>query len=118
MSALRYRSSVIALALVALLGTELHAVAGDEIAAVTGRVTLDGKPLPGGRILLHLEDGQFVGAKIDKNGNFKMDRVLVGKHTVTIEFKGVPEKYASEENSGLRVEVANGENVFEFALIK
>ena len=82
----------------------------------TGQIVLDGNPLPGGRIIFHQDDGQFIGAKIDKFGKFKVDRVLVGKHKVTVESKGVPAKYASEEVSALRVEVKIGENVFNFSL--
>ena len=84
---------------------------GDKLLA-----TLDGKPLVTGRIAFHQADGQFVGAKIDKDARFKVDRVPVGSHKVTVESKGVPDRYASEEQSVLRVEVRAGANEFDFNL--
>jgi hypothetical protein len=116
MSATWYRSSVFLLVLIAVPGFAPGAQAGDDVAGVTGQITLDGNPLSGGRIIFHQDDGQFIGAKIDKSGKFKVDRVLVGKHKVTVESKGVPAKYASDEVSALQIEVKNGKNVFDFSL--
>src|SRR5262245_27382324 len=116
MSATRYSSSVALLVLVPLLGPGPRAVAGDEITTVKGIVGLDGKPLPSGRIIFHQADGQFVGTKMDKDGKFKMDRVPVGQHKVTVEFKGLPDRYASEDQSLLQVDVRKGANEFTFDL--
>ncbi len=116
MSATCNRTLVLGLALLFLLGSGPRAMAGDEIAVVEGKVSLDGKPLTSGRIIFHQDNGQFIGAKINKDGTFKVDRVLVGKHRVTVEAKGVPEKYASEEVTALRVEVQDAKNVFNFEL--
>ena len=58
----------------------------------------------------------YGGRFINKDGTFKVDRVLVGQHRVTLEGKGVPEKFASEEVTALRAEVKNGKNVFDFGL--
>jgi hypothetical protein len=117
MSATWYRSSAASLIFAVLLFLGPQVYAGDEIAAVRGRVTLDGKPLPGGRIIFHQADGQFLGSKIKKDGTFKVDRVPVGTYTITFESEGVPEKYASEETSPLRVEVKCGANSLEFELV-
>jgi hypothetical protein len=94
--------------------------AGEELASVQGTVSLNGKPLPSGKIIFHLGDGQFVGAKIKEDGTFKVDRLPPGTHAVTIEStqktpKGdvknlLPPKYSSEEHSGLRLEVKKGMN--------
>jgi hypothetical protein len=116
MSATRYWSCGSLLALVALLGPGPRALAGDKLAVVKGNITLDGKPLPGGRIIFHQDNGQFVGAKIDKDGKFKVDRVPVGTRKVTLEFKGARDEYASEEKSLLQVEVKSGTNSFNFDL--
>lgn len=92
--------------------------AADEVKTTTinGRVVLNGKPLEG-RILFHLDKGQFVGATLDAEGRFTIDRVPLGDRQVTIEGKGVPEKYASEKQSGLKVQVVEGANEFQFELV-
>jgi hypothetical protein len=72
--------------------------------------------LPGGRIVFYLDDDQFVGAKIKADGTFKVDLVPVGSHRVAVEFKGLPARYASEEQSTLRVAVKKGSNTLNFAL--
>jgi hypothetical protein len=92
--------------------------AADEVKTTTiqGTVILNGKPLVG-RILFHLDKGQFVGAKLDEDGRFTIDRVPPGEWQVTIEGKGVPESYASEKLSALKVKVAEGDNTFGFELV-
>ncbi len=91
--------------------------AADEVktTSIRGTVILNGKPLAG-RILFHLDKGQFVGAKLDEEGRFTIDRVPLGECQVTIEGKGVPESYASEKLSALKVKVAEGDNTFGFEL--
>jgi hypothetical protein len=71
---------------------------------VSGTITMDGQPVAGGKIAFHREDGQFVGTKF-KDGMYKVDRVPAGTLTVTLDGKGVPLKYASEDTSGLVVQV-------------
>jgi hypothetical protein len=115
MSATRYAPLVSVLALVAFLCLAPCASAGDATAPVKGTITLDGKPLAGGRVFFHLGDGQFVGAKI-KDGAFKVDRVPIGTHKVTVEFQGLASRYASEDKSGLQVEVRKGTNTLNFEL--
>jgi hypothetical protein len=76
-----------------------------------------GQPLQGGgRIFFHLKEGQFVGGSIKADGTFKVDRVPVGKHKVTLEGKGVPAKFSSEENPSLEVEVTKGSNEIQIKL--
>ena len=102
-------------ALLAFLLAGLHVVAGEKTSSVSGRITLDGKPLAGGTIILYEARGdQFVGTKIKEDGRFEIDRVLVGKHKVAIESKGVPERYGSK--SALEVEVIEGANQLDFEL--
>jgi hypothetical protein len=91
-----------------------HADAGEVTAPVRGTIAVDGRPLASGRILFMLADDQFVGGKV-KDGAFKVDRVPVGVHTVSIEYKGVRAAYSSE--STLRVQVSkDGPNEFTFEL--
>jgi hypothetical protein len=104
------RTSIFVLALLAST-----AVAGD--ARVSGVVTVDGKPLPAGKITFHLADGEFVGAQV-KDGKYTVSRVPEGKCKVTIESKGVPTKYSSEATSALTVEVKEGPATFDFDLTR
>ena len=95
-----------------LLVSASAAIAADG--KVNGLIVLGGKPIPG-KITFHLDD-QFVGAKVKEDGKFKVNRVLVGKYKVTIEGKGVPAKFTSEDVSPLTVEVKEGDNTFDFDL--
>jgi len=83
---------------------------------VTGKVVLGGKPLPSGRIIFHLDNGQFVGSKINKDGTYAIDRVPVGKHKVTFEGDGVPARYGLEEKSPIVVEIKEGAGTYDFNL--
>jgi hypothetical protein len=99
----------------ALLHTGQRASADEERASVEGTVTLDGQPLPAARVVFHLKDDQFIGAKTQADGKFRVKGVPVGTHKVTVELlkEGrslLPCKYAEEGRSVLRVEVKKGEN--------
>ena len=83
---------------------------------VTGTITIDGKPLMGGKITFHRDNGQFVGSKV-KDGKYKVDHMPAGILTVTFEGKGVTLKYASEATTGIVVQVVgDGPNRFDFEL--
>jgi hypothetical protein len=83
-------------------------------AKVNGLVTMRGKPVTG-KITFHVDD-QFVGAKVDADGRFQVKRVATGTYKVTIEGKGVPEKYTAEGLTQLTVDVKEGGNTFDFEL--
>jgi hypothetical protein len=94
--------------------------AGEALASAGGKVTLDGQPLAKGKIVFHFGDGQFIGTYV-KDGMYKLARLPVGTHKVTIEAllngKNVlPARYASENTSALRVEVRKGKNTFDLDL--
>src|SRR5262245_3105753 len=74
-----------------------RAVAGDEIIVgkLKGSAALDGKRLKEGRIFVHVSKYYFVGALISERGEFGMRAVPVGKHPVTFEFPGCPDRYTS-----------------------
>ncbi|MBV9123658.1 MAG: hypothetical protein JO112_09905 [Planctomycetes bacterium] len=93
------------------------ASAGNSVqgAEISGKITVEGKPLVSGRILFYLDKDQFVGAKV-KDGAYSMDRVPEGTWTVTVEGEGVSKKYQSEETSALRVIVKKGSGTFDFDL--
>jgi hypothetical protein len=82
---------------------------------VTGRITIKGESLAAGRVIFHLDDGQFVGAKV-KDGKYTIDRVPTGARKITVEGNGVAPKYAAENMSGLTLEVKKGSSTFDIVL--
>ena len=76
--------------------------ADDKVGGVQGKVTFKGQPLADGKIIFHLDNGQFVGCKI-KNGDYKIDQVPCGTRKVSVEAKGIP-----------AAEIKPRENVFTF----
>jgi len=115
MLATRYAGVVVAGAL-ALVGAGPRASAADQAPSISGTITLDGQPLPGGRIIFYVGDDQFVGAKVKADGTYKVDRIPVGTHKVAVEHKTVPARFTSEDLSGLRVEVKGGMTVLNLDL--
>ena len=99
----------------ALLFAALPAQADDKAGAVEGKVVFKGKPIADGKIVFHLDNGQFVGCKI-KNGEYKIDRVPTGPRKVSIEANGIPAKYSSEETSALMVEISGEQQTVDFDL--
>jgi hypothetical protein len=81
---------------------------------VGGTVTLDGKPLPKGKLTLHPAKGKPIAAEI-KEGAYATESP-VGTMVVTIEYLGAPKVYSDPTASGLRVAVKAGKNTFDFAL--
>jgi hypothetical protein len=108
---LPFRSSI-AMPLIALAAVLLasHPARADEgTSAVKGVVTLKGQPLAKGRIFFHLDQDQFVGAKI-KDGEYAVAKVPVGTWRITVEGKGIPATYSDEEKTPLKVEVQKDNN--------
>jgi hypothetical protein len=71
MSAKPREAWLIGLALAVLLYPHPTGAADDQVAEVTGKITLNGKPLPSGRLILFpVGADQFVGAKT-KEGTYK-----------------------------------------------
>src|SRR4051794_31686780 len=95
-----------------------YATAADPAGTVQGKVTLDGQPVAGGRIILYVGGDQFVGAKLKADGTYRLGRVPPGEHRVVVEAPGVPAKFASEKESALAVKVVPGENSIDIVLLK
>ena len=95
------------------------AAADPELGTVEGTVTFIGKPLTDATITFHLPDGQFVGTKL-KDGKYRVDRVPAGTMKVTVESRKLrlPDKYASEDTSGLTVDVKAGKGTADFNLTR
>lgn len=90
-----------------------HTVSANEIlASVSGQITVNGQPLPSGRVFFILDDDQFVGSKV-KDGAFTVKRVPVGVCQVAFEGEGVPAKVGGGK-SPFKVNVEVGKNQFDF----
>src|SRR6185436_1204612 len=109
---------------------------GNGLAQVTGRVTLDGQPVRGGkdgdRITVQFQPADGVGANgvalADENGNYNLGTgsqfgVRPGEYVVTCSMStlkpGGPvahPKYANAKTSGLRFSVQSGRNEFNIPL--
>jgi hypothetical protein len=127
MSTLRL-SALLALFTLAFLSSGAYARADDETATVEGTVVLNDKPLmEGARIFFHFADGQFIGAKIGKDGKFKMKAVPPGAYKVTVEMpkappaakveQVLPPQYSAQDKTDLQVEVKKGANTLDFKLL-
>jgi hypothetical protein len=63
---------------------------GPEIAYVSGRVTMDGVPLPNATVVFVPENGRPAGANTDQNGNYVLNfaqgrkGAIPGTHTIRI----------------------------------
>lgn len=114
------------------------------VAKVHGKVTYNGKPLQIGSLLfVPVGGGPSAEANIDRDGNYWMgtyalaDGAVLGKHQVMITaftssggaglpedtvkanaapVSVIPEKYADLANSGLEIEVKEGNNDVDFVL--
>src|SRR4051794_34003705 len=108
-----HRPILVLTACFALLVSTSLVRAGDG--KVSGIVTVKGQPLEAGKVFFHLDHGEFVGAKV-KDGKYAVSRVPEGTRKITVEGKGVPARYASEDASGLTVEVKEGIMAFDVNL--
>lgn len=114
---------------------------GPKLAKVTGKVTVDGKPVPRADISFTPNEpgGSPSLGKTDKDGNYHLaftqekDGALIGMHTVSIaskkispdempddgsvvdsKFVAIPKKYQAK--GALTAEVKNTSNVIDFKL--
>jgi hypothetical protein len=103
---------------------------GPQIAPVSGRVTLDGRPLASADVSFQPDEAQRASAgRTDADGRYQLmykrgePGALVGEHTVRISVSreivrnppAIPARYDTQ--SELRREVKSGEdNVFDFEL--
>jgi hypothetical protein len=98
-------------------------------ALVTGKVTYQGKPVPGGIItfMVTTGSGNTAGGMLRADGSFYMEDAPIGENQITIDTEAIkpelgsryvqlPEKYLSPEKSGLTFDVKAGENQADFAL--
>jgi len=135
-----------AIALLLLLAAATAGGCGDNFAAVTGTVTLDGEPLRGGagdtRVTVQFQPASGVGSTAiglaDENGNYTLgtgaragvppgeylvscsaSRLTVGADgkTPTGAQRITDAKYASAATSGMKFVAVPGANVYDIALV-
>jgi len=101
---------------------------------VSGKVTLDGKPVTGGRVIFAHVQGPGAAADIKSDGTYAT-KAAVGKTAVTVDYHApgeqpkegrpglvlpgkslVPEKYAVPNTSGLSLEVKSGTNEYNIEM--
>ncbi len=87
-------------------------------ASIQGHITLKGKPLTGGTIILTNEEGE-VEDKIAGDGTYKVEGIKPGDYKVSLKgAKGVaiPAAYGDPKTTPLRVIVTDGKNNGDLAL--
>ena len=97
------------------------------MAEVSGKVTLDGKPLSDATVMFVPEKGFAAAGTLQPDGTFRLisgrpgDGAVIGSHKVAVmpanPLKAhFPAKYQNAETRGFSVEVKAGKNSFEFDL--
>ncbi len=120
--------------------------AGDKPAtprgSIAGKVTFNGKPLPGGTVGFHPEKGKAIVAALQPDGTYAVKELPVGKYRVTIETESakprvkdeappkekeapkggapkyvpIPPVYGRAQTTPLVVEVVEGKQNHDFSL--
>ncbi len=128
--------SLSAAALAVFLGALCGCGGSEPSGSVQGTVTLKGKPLEDGQVLLFAEPGRPVSAAaISANGVFQFaEPIPAGKYAVAILPAGeelpagaeppsvktalpqIPPKYRSEVTSGLNAAIQPGDNALTFQM--
>jgi hypothetical protein len=128
---LRRQSSWLLALVVAIVGCSTRPADQPEIAAVSGRVTMDGQPLAGVSVVFESERGVLSFGNTDADGRYKLSYIRsakgagLGKNTVRISTPtmgpasplhkdSIPAIYNTQ--STLAADVVKGRNVFDFAL--
>ena len=82
---------------------------------VSGRVSLDGRPLAEGKLVLHPPDGPPIEIDIT-DGAFATEALPIAEMRVVIQGEGVPESFGRKETTALVVETKEEANRFDFEL--
>src|SRR5260370_767749 len=89
----------------ACLTLALSGCGGPKVATVTGKVTIGGKAVTGGKIMFYPESGRMALGEIGPDGSYSLttfkpgDGALVGPHRVAIESTRVgPGSYEAPKN--------------------
>lgn len=115
--------------LIAVIGCGKQAQGPKDRASVSGTVTFNGQPLPGGVMIFHSMERSDVTPISIYGGAYSTDRAPIGKNTVTVDtssipfgnpaaYVPIPAKYAEPQSSGLTTEIKSGDNEANFELKK
>jgi len=90
-------------------------------ATVQGKVTLDGKPLNVGQVLLFGTEKGFMACPLDRDGTYAFPKMKLGTYKVVIfddsPKSPVPERYNSPRSTPLTIDVVNERpSTFDFDL--
>lgn len=86
---------------------------GPEIASVSGKITMDGKPLANASVVFIPEDGRPAGARTDANGNYVLNftegrrGAIPGKNSVRI----TTQREAEKDENGKTVVAGSRETI-------
>jgi hypothetical protein len=104
---------------------------------VTGKVTFNGQPLPGGLVTVHDSEGQPRNGPISKDGTYSVSNITPGPAQVTVltvpdlksirdpegkgkdplgKFVEIPQKFSDKTKSGFSLEVKSGKQEFNLDL--
>lgn len=97
------------------------------MAEVSGKVTLDGKPLSGATVMFVPERGFAAAGTLQPDGTFRLISgtpgrgAVIGSHKVAVLPEDpldtrYPPKFRDPQTSGFSVDVKAGKNTFEFDL--
>jgi hypothetical protein len=94
---------------------------------VSGTVTLNGKPLPGGMVTFVPDNGRAEAARIGEDGKYTITNIPAGPARITVatqqpirmkengkdfeplgKYVPIPERYRDPETSGLTLDVKRG----------
>jgi hypothetical protein len=118
------------------LGASLVMLSGCDkgTGEVSGTVTYNGAPLPGGIVTFIAENGRVEPARIGEDGSYKVTNVPVGPVRITVttpaplQFPGrepqellgkyvaIPKRYGEAEDSGFTFEVKKGSQRYDLPL--
>jgi hemoglobin len=91
----------------------------DKTASVSGKVTVDGKPLDAGKVIFHPEEGKSISVTLKEDGSYELTALKPGKYILTVDAgPAVALKFSDPTKSGLQVVVLKGANNHDIELSK
>jgi hypothetical protein len=67
-----------------LAGTFVMAGCSPSLGSLSGKVTIDGQPLKGGRVDFYNKDGQSASIEIKEDGTYSLPVIAAGEYSVTV----------------------------------
>jgi truncated hemoglobin YjbI len=91
-------------------------------AQVTGKITLEGKPLPGGEVALYDADGKATKGTVSADGSYQVKDVKPGTYKMTVKTDDkdvkIPREFGDPKTTALKLEVQAGNNTHDIVLNK